>query len=162
MVLLDMTSASSSPPGGLSLLVSERCHSFHHHDGAVFSMTSPSHKIQDGCQLRDFGDRISSSGFRRQDSVVSISETGFRRQDFGDRILGPALLIDQNEFSDFSVTDRLPTWCHNFENFELQITACYKANICKNFWTKKNLSPSSFQKSKNYLPMKSRWEGIAS
>ena len=34
-------------------------------------------------------------------------------------------LIDQNEFPGFSVTGRLPTWCHNFEKFEPQITAGY-------------------------------------
>ena len=56
--------------------------------------------------------------------------SGFWRQDFGDKISDPALLLsDQNEFPGFSVTGRLPTWCHNFENFEPQITDCYIDNF---------------------------------
>ena len=53
---------------------------------------------------------------------VRISETGFRI------LLSSAalLLTDQNEFSDFSVTGRPLTWCHNFENFDPHITACYR------------------------------------
>ncbi len=77
-----------------------------HHDGES-SVTSPSHKIQDGCRRQDFGDRISETGFR-----ILLSSAAL-------------LLTDQNEFRGFSMTGSLPTWCHNFENFNPQITACY-------------------------------------
>ena len=86
-------------------------------------MTSPSHKIQDGGRRQGFGDGMSETGFRRQDLGDKFSKTGFRF------LLSSAalLLTDQSEFPGFSVTGRLLTWCHNFEFFEPQITACYIA-----------------------------------